>query len=347
MTADTPKIQPMKFNVNDIVMHFAREYYTMMSCEPERLHCFYGAQSSLLHSLALDNDAPVCVGLDEINERIVAFGYKGTKVVITSIDCQSSLNGGILIFIIGNLYWPQGIIRKFSHTFVLAEQPNGYFILNDIMRMTPQNEDSLEKNETIKPLPSQADDFFHRQWPSTLEAPAQGNSAPQAPKDSPHKLVKNEDLPSISDNHTSWATLASEKILNECTDDSLAEKSSPGHKRPVKVDHKPMGPKPSDSHKRDYSKSIYLSLPSSSISRDQIKASFAVFGNIKSVDLYESKGIAFVEFELKDARETALKNRTEIDGKSVRVAPRHHNTNSGFSKIYAQREFDKSPNLRS
>lgn len=124
-----------KFDVNDIVMHFGREYYTTLSCSPERLHCFYGKQSSLLHCQEEDTEAAVCVGLEEIHDRIISMGYNGTRVVIGNIDCQPSMNGGILIFVLGTMHWPSGGARKFAQTFLLAEQPNGYFVLNDVLRI--------------------------------------------------------------------------------------------------------------------------------------------------------------------------------------------------------------------
>ena len=66
-TSSTTAMPVNKFDVNDIVMHFGREYYTTLSCHPERLHCFYGKQSSLLHCQEEDTEAAVCVGLEEIH----------------------------------------------------------------------------------------------------------------------------------------------------------------------------------------------------------------------------------------------------------------------------------------
>lgn len=136
-----------KFDVNDIVMHFGREYYTMLSCDPARLHCFYGKQSTLLHSQEEDTEACVCFGLEEIHNRIVTMGYNGTRVVIANIDCQPSMNGGILIFVLGTFHWPEGKSRKFAQTFLLAEQPNGYFVLNDIMRIIAIEENQVKFNQ--------------------------------------------------------------------------------------------------------------------------------------------------------------------------------------------------------
>lgn len=152
-----------KFDMNDIVMHFGREYYTNMCCHPERLYNFYGKHSSVLHCFEEDMDASVCVGLEEINERIMSMNYGGTRVVIGNIDCQPTMNGGIMIFVLGSMLWNNGKTNKFAQTFILAEQPNGYFVLNDVMRIIngtvasfsasrpTTNETSLTEEKTIAP----------------------------------------------------------------------------------------------------------------------------------------------------------------------------------------------------
>lgn len=154
-----------KFDVNDIVMHFGREYYTTLSCSPERLHCFYGKQSSLLHCQEEDTEAAVCVGLEEIHDRIISMGYNGTRVVIGNIDCQPSMNGGILIFVLGTMHWPSGGARKFAQTFLLAEQPNGYFVLNDVLRILSSPTSSTT---TAAPIP-ETKDFISKTAPANHE----------------------------------------------------------------------------------------------------------------------------------------------------------------------------------
>ena len=48
------------------------------------------------------------------------------------MDSQPSADGGILIQVLGEMSNNQEISRKFAQTFFLAEQENGYFVLNDI-----------------------------------------------------------------------------------------------------------------------------------------------------------------------------------------------------------------------
>lgn len=66
---------------------------------------------------------------------------------IHSVDAQSSANGGIIIQVIGEMSNKGEPWRKFVQTFFLAEQPNGYFVLNDIFRFL--------KEETVEDEPSE------------------------------------------------------------------------------------------------------------------------------------------------------------------------------------------------
>ena len=64
---------------------------------------------------------------------------------IHSVDAQSSANGGIIIQVIGEMSNNSEAWRKFAQTFFLAEQPNGYFVLNDIFRYL--KEESVDVDE--------------------------------------------------------------------------------------------------------------------------------------------------------------------------------------------------------
>lgn len=81
---------------------------------------------------------------------------------IHSVDAQSSANGGIIIQVIGEMSNHGEAWRKFVQTFFLAEQPNGYFVLNDIFRFL--------KEESV-------DDGEGSDSEGSVEAPAQPRSA--------------------------------------------------------------------------------------------------------------------------------------------------------------------------
>jgi hypothetical protein len=83
----------------------------------------------------------------EIHQKISSIGFQDCKVFIHSVDAQSSANGGIIIQVIGELSNRGEPWRKFVQTFFLAEQPNGYFVLNDIFRFLKEETAEEEVGE--------------------------------------------------------------------------------------------------------------------------------------------------------------------------------------------------------
>lgn len=74
----------------------------------------------------------------------MSLGFEDCKVFVSTVDSQSSAEGGIIIQVVGELSNRGGPWRKFAQTFFLAEQPNGYFVLNDIFRYIKEESDEDE-----------------------------------------------------------------------------------------------------------------------------------------------------------------------------------------------------------
>jgi hypothetical protein len=82
-----------------------------------------------------------------INERIKLHDFKDTKVRVTNVDTQGS-ESNIVIQVIGEISNQGNPHKRFAQTFVLAEQTNGYFVLNDIFRyLAEEPEEEEELNE--------------------------------------------------------------------------------------------------------------------------------------------------------------------------------------------------------
>lgn len=64
-----------------------------------------------------------------------------------NVDSQASFDN-ILISVIGEVSNKSEPSRKFIQTFVLAEQPNGYYVLNDIFRYLVDEEDIVNEEPT-------------------------------------------------------------------------------------------------------------------------------------------------------------------------------------------------------
>lgn len=118
---------------HEVGMMFVHEYYTFLNKEPSRLHCFYNKQSTMSHGIQ-GEDTEVCHGQQSIHAKILALDFEDCKVLVSNVDSQTSLNGGIMIQVLGEMSNRGGPSQKFVQTFFLAQQPKGFYVLNDIFR---------------------------------------------------------------------------------------------------------------------------------------------------------------------------------------------------------------------
>ena len=128
----------------------------------------------------------------EIHNKITSIGFEDCKVFIHSVDAQSSANGGIIIQVIGEMSNHNDPWRKFVQTFFLAEQPNGYFVLNDIFRFL--KEETLEGDGTDEDVHESS--TVHEPVPVTQTVVSAPEPAYEAPSDPP-AVVENS-IPSAT-----------------------------------------------------------------------------------------------------------------------------------------------------
>jgi hypothetical protein len=77
--------------------------------------------------------------------------FKDTKVRVTNVDSQGS-DANIVIQVIGEISNQGQPHKRFVQTFVLAEQTNGYFVLNDIFRyLAEEPEEEEDQQESAAP----------------------------------------------------------------------------------------------------------------------------------------------------------------------------------------------------
>jgi hypothetical protein len=77
-----------------------------------------------------------------IHEKIQSLQFQDCLVMLSSVDSLASLNGGIIIQVLGELSNREAPSQKFAQTFFLAEQPKGYYVLNDIFRYIKEDIES-------------------------------------------------------------------------------------------------------------------------------------------------------------------------------------------------------------
>ncbi|GAA6041085.1 hypothetical protein JCM8097_004712 [Rhodosporidiobolus ruineniae] len=149
---------------------FLSQYYSFLNKDPARLHCFYTKRSTLIHSTE-GEDTSACYGQQEIHTKIMSLGFDDCKVYISNVDSQSSAEGGIIVQVIGEMSNANGSWRKFAQTFFLAEQPNGYFVLNDICRYLKEEGDDVEGNAAPAPAsPTEAQPVSTDAVPASVQS---------------------------------------------------------------------------------------------------------------------------------------------------------------------------------
>ncbi|KAI1005779.1 hypothetical protein K3495_g2447 [Podosphaera aphanis] len=117
---------------DEVGWYFVEQYYTTLSKSPEKLHLFYGKNSQFVSGFEAEISS-VSVGRNAIQERIRELNFQDCKVRISNVDSQASYDN-IVIQVIGETSDKSAELKKFVQTFVLAQQPSGYFVLNDIFR---------------------------------------------------------------------------------------------------------------------------------------------------------------------------------------------------------------------
>ncbi|MCJ1478461.1 hypothetical protein MMC13_007141 [Lambiella insularis] len=133
---------------DEVGWYFVEQYYTTLSRSPEKLHLFYSKRSQFVSGIEAEK-VSVSVGQRAINERIKELDIQDCKVRVSNVDSQESFKN-IVVQVIGEMSNKAAPHRKFVQTFVLAEQPNGYFVLNDIFRYINEDEEEDEEEEQVQ-----------------------------------------------------------------------------------------------------------------------------------------------------------------------------------------------------
>ncbi|KAI5845191.1 hypothetical protein DFP73DRAFT_46256 [Morchella snyderi] len=128
---------------DEVGWYFVEQYYTTLNKTPERLHLFYNKKSSFVWGTEGEL-LQLATGRTAIQEKIQSYEFKDCKVRVSNVDSQASAENGIVIQVLGEMSNNGLPNRKFSQTFFLAEQPNGYYVLNDIFRYLKDDEDMEE-----------------------------------------------------------------------------------------------------------------------------------------------------------------------------------------------------------
>ncbi|KAI6357566.1 hypothetical protein MCOR25_007610 [Pyricularia grisea] len=251
---------------DEVGWYFVEQYYTTLSKNPERLHLFYGKHSQLVYGLEAEV-ANVSVGRQQIQERIKSLDLQDCKVRVSNVDSQAS-EESIVIQVIGETVNKGGEPKKFVQTFILAKQPSGYFVLNDILRYINDDaeEDAAETTaadeETAPETQAAAEPEASKVEPEAVkpEVEAVEVDATAASKDS-EKIAETKEAPAPSTEAASAqpaatkdavatpaktesaaATPDPEKVAEEIAEEEVKKPELPKDPSPTPVAPRPAAP---------------------------------------------------------------------------------------------------------
>ncbi|KAK9036422.1 hypothetical protein V6N11_078424 [Hibiscus sabdariffa] len=118
---------------------FVEQYYHILHRSPNLVHRFY-QDSSRLSRPDMFGNMTIVTTMQAINEKILSLNYEDYKAEIKTVDAQDSFEKGVVVVVTGCLTGKDSIRKKFTQTFFLAPQDNGYFVLNDVFRYTADTE---------------------------------------------------------------------------------------------------------------------------------------------------------------------------------------------------------------
>ncbi|OIW33231.1 hypothetical protein CONLIGDRAFT_695675 [Coniochaeta ligniaria NRRL 30616] len=167
---------------DEVGWYFVEQFYNTLSRSPEKLHLFYGKRSQFVYGVEAEV-TNVSVGRQTIQERIKNLEFQDCKVRVTNVDSQSS-GENIVIQVIGELSNKSLEPKKFVQTFVLAQQPSGYFVLNDIMRYI---DEGLDEDEVAVPEAKEAPAANEPETAVVPEGHLEPESSPKANAEEPVK----------------------------------------------------------------------------------------------------------------------------------------------------------------
>ncbi|KAK5136238.1 hypothetical protein LTR08_003845 [Meristemomyces frigidus] len=208
--AATSSSQTPEVAKDEVGWYFVEQYYTTLSRSPEKLYLFYNKRSQLVSGQETEK-MDVCVGQRAINDKIKELDFQDCKVRVTNVDSQAS-DSNIVIQVIGEISNKSKPHRKFTQTFVLATQTNGYFVLNDIFRYLIDEEDEPE----AEAVPEQAEQAEKLQQAPAAESEDQ-EPAPATEQPEPKTLTSSMDPISIEHDAKGVDQELKDKVLNEPT----------------------------------------------------------------------------------------------------------------------------------
>eukprot|EP00210_Caulerpa_lentillifera_P002825 g2699.t1 len=140
-TSTAPQGNEVRPSSRAIADQFCQQYYTVFSSYSRYLYRFYNKSStqSITETFEDGNSNEEFSKTHQEIHDVISRLFSDAKVQFEHISSQFSQNGGVLIQVTGILSRKGFKESNFTQSFFLAVQERGFFVLNDILNITPRH----------------------------------------------------------------------------------------------------------------------------------------------------------------------------------------------------------------
>jgi len=142
-------------NAEIVSKTFVKQYYYILNEEPHYLHIFYNEPCLFNRRDPATRVKKAFWTKKEVKDEFLAMRYEDyTAEIETSLGIPYHMgNGRVIVFVNGYLTRKKDNVRyKFTQTFLLVQQDNGFCVVNDIFRFK-ETQTQLPTSNPIAPSP--------------------------------------------------------------------------------------------------------------------------------------------------------------------------------------------------
>ena len=234
---------------------FVKQYYQVLSAEPEKIVKFYKPVSTFSHGQGSEPTTPASIAECESSELLKdrLFSQKSFKLDLEhgAIDAQMSLGGGVLVVVTGHMIIEEHR-RAFCHTFFLnvASAPDAkmksFYVHNDVMRFL-EEEEKVKETELVEEV-VQEEVVVTKEVLETVEGPAPVPAAAVEEPASVEPEVAPETLPEETPMYE--PALEPEPAVEETKEDIVEEKDGKSKRKGKSRSGRKKSPSPTEDAKQ-------------------------------------------------------------------------------------------------
>lgn len=123
----------MNSNFDEIGKQFVQQYYLMFDSDAatrSNIANFYSDTDSFLSFEGMPSR-----GKAEIAKKLGQMTFQKINHAVETCDCQPTVDGGVVVMVVGQLRTDDDPAHRFMQTFVLKPMNQSYFVQHDLFRL--------------------------------------------------------------------------------------------------------------------------------------------------------------------------------------------------------------------